>query len=130
MTGEMNWENLRQFRCPYCGHDLLKETDKIKCTHCHFRIEPERFKSISENRRQNPTTNIKIKWQNLINGLCPICASMLRPNEEGKLRFQKCINFDCTFKITDSRYGEILNDEMHPANIFYKQTYEQTNNTK
>jgi len=129
MTGTMNWENLRQFRCPYCGHALEKGPASIRCTHCHFRIEPERFKSIAENRRQNPTNNIKIKWQNLVSGLCPICGSMLRPNEEKKLRFQKCINYDCTFKISDNRFGEILNDPNHAANIFYQQEHE-TNNAK
>jgi DNA-directed RNA polymerase subunit RPC12/RpoP len=122
MTGTMQWENLRQFRCPYCGHDLQKGKDAIKCTRCHFSIEQERFKSIAENRRQNPTNQIKIKWQNLIEARCPICGNMLKPNEESKVFFQKCISYDCTFKISDSRIGEILNDPKHAANIFYQQT--------
>jgi len=116
----MNWENLRQFRCPYCGYDLQKGKEDVSCTNCFFRIEPERFKSIAENRRQNPTNQVKIKWQNLIEARCPICGDMLKPNDEGKMFFQKCINHECTFRISDSRIGEILNDQKHPANIFYK----------
>lgn len=122
----MEWGNLRKFMCPHCGFSLRKEAQEITCSHCTFHIAEEKFKNIAKNRDQVAAT-VKIRWQNLIDARCPICSEMLTPNHEGNLNFQKCINYDCTFRITDSRLGEILNDKTHAANIFYKenQTHEQ-----
>jgi len=115
----MNWENLRKMLCPYCDKELTKDIE-VRCTECFFHIDEVRFKSIIENRGFPDRPKIKMRWQNLKDDRCPIDANFLQQNTEGKVKVLKCSKDDCAFKIKDDRLQEILKDEKHSANIFYK----------
>lgn len=116
----MNWNNLHQFRCPYCDNDLQKRESEIGCTSCFFHIGHQKFADILESHKQKPTVKMIVKWQNLNYGLCPYCNNFLMPNPEGNQRFLKCINHECTFKMSEVRVGEILQDQTHPANTYFQ----------
>ena len=112
----MKWENLREFKCPYCGSDLSRKDD-IRCTKCLFKITEERFKSIAENRLAGKIKGKGMKWQNLKIERCPACGDYLG-NQNGKLEILRCSNYECEFKIRVDRMNEILNDSEHVANRY------------
>jgi len=59
--------------------------------------------------KQIASGGLKLNWKNLENGDCPICGDRL---EEFKhIRMFKC---GCGFKISESRYGEILKGDFKP----------------
>lgn len=117
----MKWENLGSFCCPHCG-EKLKMEDEVQCTRCTFRITIDRFKSIAAHRAHPERAVTKMKWQYLIDDRCPVCASNLMPNVEGRYAFMKCISSECTFRIREDKISEIKNDPAHPANVFYNKT--------
>lgn len=56
-----------------------------------------------------------MKWQNLIDRLCPRCDSQLeRDSKAGFL----CSEPTCGFFITDRAYAHTLMDKMHPMRGF------------
>ena len=44
----MNWNALKNYKCPKCDRDLQKQFNKLghSCTACGFYITPEKFDSI------------------------------------------------------------------------------------
>lgn len=114
----MNWKNLKEFLCPHCGNPMEKNEKEIACTKCTFHIEHARFYSIMQNRGGDHESIVKMKWQNLHQDCCPMCASVLVKNDRGL----KCTSENCTFLITDSKMEEIMKDRNHPANRFQRQT--------
>lgn len=117
----MNWENLRKNECPHCSAaiELDRKEHMIKCVQCRFKIEPDRFHSILRHRGQRPTSIIKMRWQNLQESRCPICANFLRDQPGTLTAVLRCSTSDCTFSIMESRLTEILRDLDHPANRFF-----------
>ena len=113
----LKWENLREKKCPYCESNINKVGDEMKCEHCYFHIELERCKQIIEHRRLQEETSVRMKWQQLHLGRCPICSDYLTPGN-GCYEVLKCANADCTFHIREDRLKDILNDESHPANKY------------
>lgn len=115
----MNWSNLQKNACPYCNGVLRKPDTKgiVRCDHCNFRIEEPRMMSIRDNRRQNITSTIKMRWQNLKKDKCPLCGDDLTPNQ-GQYAVLRCMKTECNFHIRVDRLTEILGDKEHPANRF------------
>ncbi len=116
----MNWENLKTFECPYCGHPLLNTVPDICCSHCDFIIARDRFKRILSNRTNEKPAK-PMRWQNLRDARCPLCSDLLVYVTEGKSLFEKCIVESCGFKISHFQVETILADPAHPANKFYKE---------
>ena len=56
-----------------------------------------------------------MKWQNLIDRLCPRCDHPLE--RESKAGFH-CTEPSCSFFITDRAYSHTLMDKMHPMRGF------------
>lgn len=77
----MNWENLADFRCPYCGKALMRDLDKpghwIKCTTCRFTIDRTKFTGIIRNQ-MTAGRRVQFKWQNLHEERCPVSGHRLR----------------------------------------------------
>lgn len=42
----MNWNNLKNFKCPDCSSTLENKTDFYKCPSCTFRIGEVKFAEI------------------------------------------------------------------------------------
>lgn len=117
----MNWENLKYNKCPYDNGDLEESPLDFKfyCTSCRFNIDANRKLSIEAHRGNPENKGIKIKWQNLRDEKCPLCASHLSYGT-GAYDILACINGDCTFKIRHDRFVEIMADVSHPCNQFYE----------
>ena len=117
----MNWENLKQNKCPHCS-ELLEESlidFKFNCTSCLFTIDISRKLSIEAHRAHPEKAGVKLRWQNLRDERCPICTSHLNYGT-GTYDILTCINPDCTFKIRHDRFVEIMADASHPCNQFYE----------
>lgn len=126
----MNWENLKQNRCPY-DYGTLEENPldyKFYCTTCKFNIDASRKMSI-ETHRGNPELGptLKVKWQNLKKEKCPLCSTDLSYGI-GAYDILTCLDANCTFKIRHDRFSEILADHTHPCNIFYEKEKLQNHN--
>ena len=107
----MNWENLKNQKCPYCESEVELDGEWIRCTYCRFTIHSERAIAILS--RSNPL------WQNLHDRKCPQCGDMLKDGN-GKYEIAQCISIECTFKMREDEIARILRDPEHPANR-YKQ---------
>jgi hypothetical protein len=123
----MNWENLQSKLCPHCESVLdFGEAigDDVICTSCTFHIARRRFDAIVEHRRKGYDAAVRMKWQYLLQGRCPIDQQMLRPIPGKHIHngAQMCSNADCPFKIKDSLLKEIMTDPEHPANRFAGKT--------
>ena len=119
MKTEMKWANLKNNNCPYCGSKMLEQNgDTHKCSKCMFKIEHERLTKILEHR-SNPLRSgiIKMKWQNLKIGRCPLCGDHLN-KAIGQYEVSQCVSINCTFHIREDRMQRILTDAQHPANNF------------
>lgn len=116
----MQWHNLRTGQCPFCAAKLIhnKQTNIVDCSECRFTIDYERMRSIAAHRSKTDKPIARLKWQNVHDDKCPACGEELIPNSEGKLAFLKCMNAECTFKISEEAVNTILADERHPCNIF------------
>lgn len=123
----MNWKNLSTFDCPHCSSKLVRGDGEIFCSECTFVISKARFHSISVHRSGNrrPDGIKPMKWQNLRKDVCPLCDNTLVYNMESGLDLMKCMTPDCTFKIRQDRLEDILNDENHLCNIFYRMEQEK-----
>lgn len=115
----MKWENLNSEACPYCDNKLVDRDGEMRCVSCTFHIDKVRYTAIRKHRSQLTDGSPKMKWQNVVDMLCPICASNLR-DSEGKNGMQRCSNAHCTFKISDDMLGAILKDPNHPANRYHE----------
>lgn len=115
----MNWEYLKDNKCPHCGQALRENVLEFKCTRCTFTISPERKLSIEEHRAHPERSIVKLKWQNLRDERCPICSKALNYTT-GIFEILACMDSGCSFKIRHDRFLEILNDETHPCNRFYE----------
>lgn len=117
----MNWENAKENNCPHCAELLIFEEEIIECTGCKFKIEPERLKLILTHRakyKQRPLHYPQMKWQNLIDHKCPICASFLRDRNTGiENQLLECLG-GCGFKIRSVSLDAIIQNPNHLANIF------------
>lgn len=122
----LNWENLKSMLCPYCEKPLTKDLE-VRCTECRFHIEIDRFKSIVIHRAfPNRSGEVKIKWQNLHDGRCPVDGHEL-VNAEGKFNVLRCQNVpECTFRIREDSLALMLKDPEHPANRFHKANDERS----
>lgn len=126
----MHWENLKDLRCPHCSEKLQKEMidDVVRCTVCTFSIEEKRFSAIKAHRSNPERATVKLKWQNIREDKCPMCGDSIRPTLLGHLAILRCSSSVCTFIIRESTLEEILANENHPVNTFYKQHKENYGN--
>lgn len=116
----MNWEYLKDNKCPHCGENLRENILEFKCIKCTFVIDSDRKMAIQQHRGNPRIGNIvKIKWQNLKEEKCPICGDNLNYGV-GVFEVLVCLNTNCSFKIRHDRFVEILNDPTHPCNRFFE----------
>lgn len=127
----MKWENLKNFTCPHCSEKLHHVIEKavIVCTACTFNIEEGRFEAIRAHRSNPERATIRLRWQNIREDRCPMCGERIRPTFIGQLALMRCSSAQCTFKIREDRLEQILTDEHHPANTFYKKQYQNHGDT-
>lgn len=116
----MKWENLTKFICPHCENPLQKSSrdDAIHCTECLFFITYQRYQAILLHRSQKPDFVVKMKWQNIIDNVCPVCESRMR-DQEGSFDIHRCSNANCSFKIREDSLQAILANKTHVAWRFY-----------
>lgn len=114
----MKWENLIKQVCPYCENSLVDREGEMRCVACIFHIEYVRYHAISKHRTTVNEHTPKMKWQNVVDSLCPICGLKLR-DIEGKQGMMRCVDAHCTFKISNDMLHAILQDPNHPANRYY-----------
>jgi len=124
MTKTMLWENLKDYKCPFCSDRLFETEDALEyeCVSCYFHIDKHRFKSIAKHRAQPRSADRPYKrnyWQNLRNGRCPTCNNLLR-QAVGPYEIMECYAEDCTFKMREDRIQIILNDPNHSCNRYVK----------
>lgn len=116
----MDWQNLRDNKCPHCANELGKTPTEYLCTHCSFHISVDRFKMIVEHRRDPAGVVLpKFKWQNLRDGRCPADAAILEEFIAATPTY-KCSKPTCGFRIREEKMQEIFADANHPANKLYQ----------
>lgn len=117
----MIWLNLKQNTCPHCSADIVEDhlLGEFKCVVCKFHITAAKKLAIETHRANPDSAIIRMRWQNLREEKCPMCASSLDYGV-GPYEILACIAPDCTFKIRHDTFLEILGDENHPANTFYE----------
>jgi ribosomal protein S27AE len=110
----MDWKNLKDGKCPHCGEELFfnDENDMHSCVQCRFAITPEKFKLMKSVR--------KLKWQHLQENRCPACSNFLEKAPNGYYEILECSDKSCDFHIREDRLKAILQDQSHPANMYYK----------
>lgn len=112
----MRWENLKNNECPYCGAELYRDGDTHQCTNCTFIIDSQRFMQILQHRARPERRGVlRMRWQNLRMGLCPVCKNDLK-NGNGPYEIVQCVSAECTFHIREDSMQRILRDPTHPAN--------------
>lgn len=122
----MNWNNLKDFNCPYpyCEEKLKNGMRDgvacVDCTECHFSMSYEKYKGILQHRSNERGEIIKVKWQNLRDGLCPVCGKYLIDDSKGTYSIITCIDSDCSFHIREDSLHTILGDADHPANRCFR----------
>lgn len=114
----MNWENLKEFKCPYCEQPLAQEDKTISCTTCIFSMSVEKYRDVMMHRGGTRTSTVRNNWQNLHDDKCIQCNSPL-VNAKGSFEALKCSNGQCTFRIKGETIAKILTDPEHSANRFH-----------
>lgn len=112
----MNWENLNTQECPFCSKKIEDREGEMRCTKCSFHIEYRRYHQIRAVRSKNGQV-IRMKWQYLKQGKCPMCEDLLK-DSIGKYSVLRCINQDCPFKIREDALAAMLADSSHPVNKY------------
>ena len=117
---KMEWGNLEKGKCPYCGENLIEDSEgMIKCSVCFFHITRKKVLSILKCRAEREMPGyIKKKWQNLHKNRCPVCSCLLEKSKK-YIHTLECSSNYCEFKIEIDRMRELLNDPNHSCNKFH-----------
>ena len=96
----MQWDNLKENKCPYCKNDLQDIGTQMACVECLFKIDKERFLKYKNYK--------KLNWPNLKEGKCPDCGNYLR-EKEGHYQIMRCSTPECSFSIKEDKMNDIIN---------------------
>lgn len=115
----MDWPKLKQALCPVpgCKGNIKDVGGIMRCDHCRFVMELERFRSVLVHRANEEKPATRIYWQNIKSDHCPLDNHPLNEYRD-KNGLRHCSNRRCRFRIRQGTIDEILADPGHPAHRY------------